>query len=122
MPVPLGPEMNHVGEKSLDPLTVLAYPAEGSGETMLYEDSGEGYDYRTGEYARRSLSCEKAGGHISVRLGNREGNFTPERERVMLELRASRVARRACGPEARSRSGAMRPASCTSLCAKARRR
>ena len=87
VPVPLGPEMNHVGEKPLDPLTVLAYPAEGSGETMLYEDSGEGYDYRTGEYARRSLSCERAGGHISVRLGEREGNFVPERERVVLELR-----------------------------------
>jgi alpha-glucosidase len=33
--VPLWPGMNHVGERLADPLTLLLYPAEGSGESAL---------------------------------------------------------------------------------------
>jgi alpha-glucosidase len=86
--IPLWPEMNHVGERFADPLTLLVYPAEGTGESILYEDSGDGFGYERGEYARRSVTCEVRGDAIAVRLGEREGSFAPRREFVCLELRS----------------------------------
>jgi alpha-glucosidase len=86
--VPIGPEMDHTGERAVDPLTLLLYPAEGAGESALYEDAGDGFGYASGEYARRTISCEESGGRITVRLREREGSFVPEREVLHLELRA----------------------------------
>ena len=80
--------MNHVGEKPADPLTLLIHPAEGTGDSTLYEDAGNGFAHEGGEYARRSVICEVLGGGISVRLGEQEGSFAPERGSVHLELRA----------------------------------
>jgi alpha-glucosidase len=78
--------MNHTSEKSTDPLTLLLYPATGSGESSLYEDAGDGFAYRDGDYARRSVSCETSESHVTVRIGEREGSFTPERREILLEL------------------------------------
>ena len=86
--IPLWPKMNHVGERPADPLTLLIYPAEGAGESTLYEDAGNGFAYETGEYAHRNVICEVLGGSISVRLTEQEGTFAPERSSVHLELRA----------------------------------
>ena len=86
--LPLWPEMNHVGEGPTDPLTLLIYPAEGSGESALYEDAGNGFAYERGEYARRRVLCEVLRGTIAVRLTQHEGSFAPERELIHLELRA----------------------------------
>jgi alpha-glucosidase len=85
--VSMGPEMGHTGERALDPLTLLLYPAEGAGESALYEDAGDGFGYENGEYARRKISCEESRGHITVRIGAREGSFVPERRELRLELR-----------------------------------
>jgi alpha-glucosidase len=85
--VPMWPEMNHVGERPAEPLTLLLYPAEGADETTLYEDAGNGFAYEDGEYARRRMACEVSGDEISIRLSEREGYFLPERSLVHLELR-----------------------------------
>ena len=84
--IPLWPNMSYVGERPADPLTLLLYPADGLGETALYEDAGNGFAYERGEYARRGVICEVLGGIISVRLTEREGSFAPERGSVHLEL------------------------------------
>jgi alpha-glucosidase len=85
--IPMGPEMGHTGERALDPLTLLLYPSEGADDSTLYEDAGDGFGYESGEYARRNISCEESRGHITVRIGEREGSFVPEREELRLELR-----------------------------------
>jgi alpha-glucosidase len=85
--VPMGPEMGHTGERALDPLTLLLYPVEGADDSSFYEDSGDGFGYESGEYARRAISCEESRGHITVRIGERGGSFVPEREELRLELR-----------------------------------
>jgi len=85
--IPTWPEMNHVDERPADPLTLLLYPAEGSGETELYEDAGEGFGYENGEYARRTVSCVTTGDGVTVRVGEREGSFVPQRREVLVELR-----------------------------------
>jgi alpha-glucosidase len=85
--VPMAPETSHTGEGTPDPLTFLLFPAEGAGESLLYEDAGDGFGYEDGEYARRAVSCEESAGVVRVRLGDREGLFVPEREELRLELR-----------------------------------
>jgi alpha-glucosidase len=106
--VPMWPEMNHVGERPADPLTLLLYPVEGSGESVLYEDAGNGFGYESGEYARRRAICEVSGAGISIRLDEREGSFAPERSSVNLELGgvstpSSQTARRLTGATRRTK-------------------
>jgi alpha-glucosidase len=86
--LPLWPEMNHIGERPADPLTLLFHTAEGSGESVLYEDAGNGFGYERSEYARRRVVCEVSEGGISVRLGEREGSFLPERRSMHLEFKS----------------------------------
>ncbi|MBA3349151.1 MAG: DUF5110 domain-containing protein [Actinobacteria bacterium] len=85
--VAMWPEMNHVGERAADPLTLMIFVDEGQGEAALYEDAGEGYAYRNGDYARTRIFCEGSAGGVSVNIGEREGSFTPARSQTRLELR-----------------------------------
>ncbi len=48
--LPLGPEMQYVGEKSWDNLEIRIYPGA-DGEFSLYEDEGDGYNYEQGYYS-----------------------------------------------------------------------
>ena len=48
--LPLGPEMQYVGEKSWDNLEMRIYPGA-DGSFTLYEDEGDGYNYEKGVYA-----------------------------------------------------------------------
>jgi alpha-glucosidase len=83
---PLWPEMNHLGERPADPLTLLLHPAEGYGESALYEDAGNGFAYERGEYARRRVVSEAVADKISVSLSECEGSFVPERRSINLEI------------------------------------
>jgi alpha-glucosidase len=85
--IPMGPDASHTGEKPVDPLTLLFYPAQGIGESTIYEDAGDGFGYERGEYARRNVSCERFEDRIIVRLGGREGLFVPERREMQVGLR-----------------------------------
>jgi alpha-glucosidase len=84
--IPMGPDASHTGEKPVDPLTLLFYPAQGTGESTIYEDAGDGFGYEQGEYARRDVSCETSEDRIAVRLGERGGSFVPERREVRVGL------------------------------------
>jgi alpha-glucosidase len=84
--IPMGPDASHTGEKPVDPLTLLFYPAQGTGESTIYEDAGDGFGYEQGEYARRNVSCETSEDRIAVRLGERGGSFVPERREVRVGL------------------------------------
>src|SRR5260370_2960055 len=87
--VPLWPEMQHVGEKPADPLTLLLYPAAGSGQATLYEDAGDGYEHLDGAYARRTIICEASEEQINVTVSTHEGKFVPTcyQRRIHFELR-----------------------------------
>ncbi len=84
--VPMGPEMNFVGERPADPLTLRIHPAAGTDESTLYEDAGDSFGYQEGEYARRTVSCTASEDEVAVEIGEREGSFVPERREVRLEL------------------------------------
>ncbi len=53
--LPLGPEMQYVGEKSSDHLELRVYPGA-DGNFTLYEDEGDGYNYEKGVYSTIDFS------------------------------------------------------------------
>jgi alpha-glucosidase len=87
VPIPLWPDMNYVGERPADPLRLQVFPSTGQGAFTLYEDKGNGYDYRRGIYSRRRITCETSDSRVLVRIEAREGAYVPERDHVLLELR-----------------------------------
>jgi alpha-glucosidase len=54
--LPLHPEMNYTREKAVEPMTLRVYP--GKGDSVHYEDDGEGLTYLQGEYRWIYTSCE----------------------------------------------------------------
>jgi alpha-glucosidase len=78
--LPLGPEMNYVGEKLMAP-TFMIYPNEsGEASGTLYEDDGLSPAYRTGVFRRTKVTLSKQRGRAQVRVDAPEGSFqTPAR-------------------------------------------
>jgi alpha-glucosidase len=86
-PVPLWPALDHVDQEHADPLTLLLFPTEGTGQATLYEDAGDGYEQLNGMYARRTITCEVKASQIHVTISGQEGTFVPARKHIRLELR-----------------------------------
>ena len=53
--LPMGPEMQYVGEKAWDNLEIRIYPGA-DGEFTLYEDEGDNYNYEKGVYSTIKFS------------------------------------------------------------------
>ena len=72
--VPLGPEMQYVGEKPWDNLEIRIYPGADA-EFSLYEDEGDGYNYEQGYYSNIIFTWTDRTRtlHISARQGGFKG-------------------------------------------------
>ena len=72
--VPLGKIIENTTEKSLDPLTLLvSLDANGHAEGWMYDDDGDGYGYRTGEYALIHYVADKSGDEVVVTIKDSKG-------------------------------------------------
>ncbi|HEY3754690.1 MAG TPA: TIM-barrel domain-containing protein [Opitutaceae bacterium] len=81
--VPVGPDVQYIGEKPADPLTVWIY-AGANGYFSLYEDDGTSYGCERGQYSRIPLQWND--GRNELAIGGRAGRFPG-----MLENRKFRV-------------------------------
>ena len=70
--LPLGPEMQYVGEKSWDHLELRVYPGA-DGSFTLYEDEGDNYNYEKGAYSVIPFSWNDK--TRTLTLGDRQGNY-----------------------------------------------
>ena len=70
--VPMGPEMQYVGEKSWDQLELRVYPGA-DGQFVLYEDEGDGYNYEKGAYSTINIKWNERTRTLTI--GERKGNF-----------------------------------------------
>jgi alpha-D-xyloside xylohydrolase len=70
--VPFGPEIQYIGEKAADPLTVYIYTGA-DGDFTLYEDDGSTYKYEKGAFAQIPLHWNDATRTLTI--GKRKGSF-----------------------------------------------
>jgi len=79
--IPLGEVIQTTTEPSLEPLTLLvSLDDRGQAEGILYEDDGEGYDYRDGDYLLTTYAAERIDGTVALTIASQEGDRQrPER-------------------------------------------
>ncbi len=70
--LPLGPEMQYVGEKAWDDLEIRVYPGA-NGSFTLYEDEGDSYNYEKGVYSTITFSWNDKARKLTI--GARKGEF-----------------------------------------------
>ena len=81
--IPMQPEMQWVGEKPFDVLTLDVYP-EGDSSFEMYEDDGISLDYEKGIYALTRFISSLKSGEWTFRASKPEGKFEPERHQYAL--------------------------------------
>jgi len=70
--LPLGPELQTLGEKPQDPTTLRVYTGA-DGDFTLYEDDGETYGYEKGESTEIPIHWDDQAGELTI--GERKGAF-----------------------------------------------
>ena len=70
--LPLGPEMQYVGEQSWDNLELRLYPGA-DGSFTLYEDEGDSYNYEHGAYATITFQWNDKARQLTI--GDRQGRY-----------------------------------------------
>ena len=70
--LPLGPEMQYVGEKVWDNLELRIYPGA-NGTFTLYEDEGDNYNYEKGQYA--TIVFQWNDSKKTLTIGTRQGSY-----------------------------------------------
>ena len=90
--LPLGPEMQYVGEKSWDNLEIRLYPGA-DGEFSLYEDEGDNYNYEQGYYSNIIFTWTDRARtlHISARQGGYKGMILERKFTLVLPDGTSRT-------------------------------
>lgn len=85
--IPLGKVIQNTTEKSLDPLTLLVCLDEnGKAEGWLYEDAGEGWGFKKGEYLLTRYVAERGDGEVTVKIAEAEGQMQRPQREVTMEL------------------------------------
>lgn len=72
--LPMGPVVQHTGEKVAVPLELHIFPGKSS-SFILYDDDGETYAYERGAYSERVLHWNDASGELLAEGGTFEGGI-----------------------------------------------
>ena len=87
--LPIQPLVQSTDEKPVGPLTLRVYPPRRAGDTCggsLYLDDGISYGYQNGQYLRQKFTCELTANGVTVKIGSREGSFTPWWNQFSIEI------------------------------------
>jgi alpha-glucosidase len=85
--VPLGRIVQDTGEESLDPLTLLvSLDAHGEARGTLYEDAGDGYGYRQGDYRLTTYVARRRGGKVRVHIASTDGQRKHSPRNIVVQL------------------------------------
>jgi alpha-glucosidase len=105
--IPLGPEMNYVGEKPSAPLNFEIYPdASGVASASLYEDDGLTPAYEQGSFRQTSLTYRHTPAGDQITVGARNGSFQPAARELVFTVRpASRWRKVLIDGKAQGRAG-----------------
>lgn len=98
--VPSGPVVQYVGEKPFDEITLLvALDENGQAEGTMYEDAGDGWAFRNGEFRITSFSAKREGDAVIVTTQVVEGQMPATNRKVTVRLIGERGELRGSGNE-----------------------
>jgi alpha-glucosidase len=83
--IPFYPVSQFVGEKPVDQLHLKVYLGEEELTSCLYEDAGEGYDYKNGIYNLKQFTTVKIKDEFRLTLRN-QGHFETQYSTFRFEL------------------------------------
>jgi alpha-glucosidase len=87
--VPEEPLVQSTDETPQGPLSLRVYPPVKDGEPCtgsVYLDDGVTYNFKKGEYARESFTCERTADGLAVEVKPREGSFAPWWSELSVEV------------------------------------
>ena len=85
--VPMGPVQQYVGEKALDPLTLLVCLDDGGKASgTLYEDAGDGLEYQQGQYLLSTYEATLGNGVVNVKLTDSQGKMARPGRQVTVRV------------------------------------
>lgn len=85
--VPLGKVVQNTNEESLDPLTLLVcLDAHGEAQGTLYEDAGEGYGYRHGDYRLTYYRARRQGDTVHISIASSDGKRRAAAREVVVQV------------------------------------
>jgi len=85
--VPLGKIVQNTNEDSLTPLTLLVcLDAQGEAQGRLYEDAGDGYGYRSGQYRLTTYRARRQGNTVKVDIADRDGKWAPASRDIVVQV------------------------------------
>jgi alpha-glucosidase len=94
--IPMGPEMNYVGEKPVDPLTFEIYPDDkGNAFTTLYEDDGSSPAYKQGVSRSTGVRVSSTNRGWRLSLSPPQGTHQPGAREFVFNLKGASSARTA---------------------------
>jgi alpha-glucosidase len=82
--LPVYPARQHTGEP-VDELTLYAYYKNGLETSHLYEDEGDGFGYKNGDFSLKIFETEGKDKAFTLRQ-RKEGNFVPSYQRIKIYL------------------------------------
>ena len=92
--LPLGPEMNYVAEKPVDPLRFEIYPdGRGEASTSLYEDDGLTEDYRQGSFRQTNVSYRRTPAVDQIDVGAPTGSYHPAPRNLVFAVHPTSTVR-----------------------------
>ncbi|KAF0093204.1 MAG: alpha-glucosidase [Puniceicoccaceae bacterium 5H] len=85
--LPVGKVIQSTAEPSLDPLTLMvSLDEDGQARGTLYEDDGDGFDYREGDYLLTTYEAVRQGDEVTVRVVSTEGDRPRPERPVVVEI------------------------------------
>lgn len=83
--IPLGPVKQYTSEKVDEPMTIVVYPGA-DGAYSLYEDDGNSFAYRRGEFMKTEIQWNDADRRLALRLAPGSHMLAPARRRIEVRV------------------------------------
>ena len=87
--LPMGPVRQYTGEPSDEPLTLVVYPGA-DGSSMVYEDDGESFAYRTGAWKGIATSWKDRDRALTLRLAQNSKMLPPLTRQIAVRVAGSK--------------------------------
>jgi alpha-glucosidase/alpha-D-xyloside xylohydrolase len=90
--LPLGPIKQHTGDPVDGPVTLVVYPGA-DGESTLYEDDGETFEFRKGEWMRIEMRWKDAERRLTMRLARGSRMLPPAKRTFAVRLAGQKTTK-----------------------------